>query len=87
MVNGSSLPLIVIPSLITIGNAVCGFVALTYIAGVHIDAGQADNLENLGTAAWLIMLGMVFDVFDGRVARMTGSTSHLGAQLDSLALK
>ncbi|MEE8142859.1 MAG: CDP-alcohol phosphatidyltransferase family protein, partial [Planctomycetota bacterium] len=85
MANGNSRPLVMIPSLITIGNAVCGFVALTYIAGVHIAEGEADNLDNLGKAAWLIMLGMVFDVFDGRVARVTGSTSNLGAQLDSLA--
>jgi CDP-diacylglycerol--serine O-phosphatidyltransferase len=36
------------------------------------------------SAAWLVLLGMVFDVFDGKVARMSGGSSALGAQLDSL---
>lgn len=74
-----------IPNLITVGNAVCGFVALTLIAGADVEAGQIGRPENLRAAAWFILLGMVFDVFDGRVARMTGSTSSLGAHLDSLA--
>jgi len=81
----------VIPNLITLANAVCGFLALTFIAGafpssVGIDPGTIDaSLAGLEKAAWFILLGMLFDVFDGRVARMTGSTSNLGAQLDSLA--
>ncbi|MEM7164961.1 MAG: CDP-alcohol phosphatidyltransferase family protein [Planctomycetota bacterium] len=74
-----------LPNLITMGNAVCGFVALTFVAGTHIEAGEVARLENLRTAAWCILLGMVFDVFDGRVARMTGGSSAIGAQLDSLA--
>ncbi len=73
----------VLPNLITIGNAVCGFLALTHIAGVRIEDGHPSNLEYLNRAAWFILLGMVFDVFDGRVARLTGATSALGAQLDS----
>ncbi len=78
----------IIPNLITIGNAVCGFVALSLIAGMRIDEAGVENPENiakLAKAAWFILLGMVFDVFDGRVARMTGGTSSLGAQLDSLS--
>ena len=74
-----------LPNLITMGNAVCGFVALTFVAGTDVTAGEVTRLENLKTAAWCILLGMVFDVFDGRVARMTGGTSGIGAQLDSLA--
>lgn len=74
-----------LPNLITMGNAVCGFVALTLVAGIHIEEGEVAGLENLKSAAWCILLGMIFDVFDGRVARMTGGTSGIGAQLDSLA--
>jgi len=74
-----------LPNLITLGNAVCGFAALSLIARVDLVEGELAHLENLGRAAWLIVLGMFFDVFDGRVARMTGTTSSLGAQLDSLA--
>lgn len=72
-----------LPNLITLGNAVCGFWALALVAGV--DPENVDSLDKLGKAAWLILAGMIFDVFDGRVARMTGSTSNLGAQLDSLS--
>lgn len=73
-----------IPNIITVGNAVCGFVALTLIAGSLEEVGGS-KVAHLEKAAWFILLGMVFDVFDGRVARMTGSSSGLGGQLDSLA--
>ena len=73
-----------LPNLITVGNAVCGFVALTYVAEVRVVDGQLVNPQNFTFAAWFILLGMVFDVFDGRVARMTGATTELGAQLDSM---
>ena len=77
----------VLPNLITVGNGICGFAALVKILKVGVTSDQSPVLggENyLVMAAWLVLLGMVFDVFDGRVARMTGKTSDLGAQLDSL---
>ncbi len=73
----------VLPNLITTGNGVCGFVALTYVLGVDFDGERVIHGDYFAKAAWFILLGMLFDVFDGRVARMTGSTSGLGAQLDS----
>jgi len=39
----------------------------------------------MGYACLLVFLGMVFDTLDGRVARMTGTDSRFGAELDSLA--
>jgi CDP-diacylglycerol--serine O-phosphatidyltransferase len=76
------------PSLITVGNGICGFAALVKVLKVGVAAGADPPAlvgeEYLVTAAWLVLLGMVFDVFDGRVARLTGKTSDLGAQLDSL---
>ncbi len=72
----------ILPNLVTLGNAVCGFAALGFIAKFH--HAVPGTVTHLEAAAWLILLGMVFDVFDGRVARMTGTTSALGAQLDSL---
>ncbi len=74
-----------VPNMITTGNAVCGFIALAYIAASDFRDGQFVHPEYLRHAAWLILAGMVFDVFDGRVARLTGGTSDFGAQLDSLA--
>lgn len=73
-----------IPNTITLCNAVCGFIALTLIAG-SLEGGSSDPLERLEQAAWFILAGMLFDVFDGKVARVTGGGTTLGAQLDSLA--
>jgi CDP-diacylglycerol--serine O-phosphatidyltransferase len=63
-----------LPSALTLGNLFCGFYALIAIY----------NDEYLA-AAVAILLAEVFDVLDGGVARMTGATSDLGIQLDSLA--
>jgi CDP-diacylglycerol--serine O-phosphatidyltransferase len=74
----------VLPTLITAGNLVAGLLAISYL----VDAAGADaaRAEALAVkAAWLIFLGMFFDALDGRIARMTGTTSDFGAQLDSLA--
>ncbi len=74
----------VIPNIITLCNAVCGFVALTLIAG-SLEGGDTQLLDRLHKAAWFILAGMLFDVFDGKVARATGGGTTLGAQLDSLS--
>ena len=74
-----------IPNFITLCNAVCGFIALTLIAG-SLEGGEEQLLVvRLHQAAWFILAGMLFDVFDGKVARATGGGTTLGAQLDSLA--
>lgn len=71
-----------LPSLITLGNGVCGVVAIFYI-GLGLDTEP--NRDRFFTqAAWLILLAMVFDALDGMVARMTRTASNFGAQLDSL---
>lgn len=71
-----------VANLITVGNAVCGFIAITLMAGGAAAGAPPPQIKH---AAWLILFGMVFDVLDGRVARSTGTTSELGAQLDTLA--
>src|SRR3954468_17139590 len=45
---------------------------------------SADPTHNLMLCGGLIFLAMVFDMFDGQVARMARVTSDFGAQLDSL---
>ena len=72
-----------VANLLTLGNAVCGFVAVVLI-GSGGKPAETLHLE-FKTAAWLIIFGMVFDVLDGRVARSTKTTTDIGAQLDSLA--
>ena len=70
----------VLPTLLTLGNAVCGFAAITYAARWS----GADPAASLFTAAGLIYLAMVFDALDGSAARWANKTSEFGAQLDSL---
>ena len=72
-----------VANLLTMSNAVCGFVAIVLV-GCGAKPDEQCHLE-LKMAAWLIIFGMIFDVLDGRVARSTKTTSDLGAQLDSLA--
>lgn len=71
----------VLPTLLTLGNAACGFGAITFAAKVGPDtAGGAE----LFVASLLIFLAMLFDALDGSAARLTSQTSEFGAQLDSL---
>lgn len=75
---------VLLPNLLTIGNGICGFVALSTLSRVQ-PGGDVSEVQHLfSSAAWLVFLGMVFDVFDGKVARFSGGSSALGAQLDSL---
>jgi CDP-diacylglycerol---serine O-phosphatidyltransferase len=71
----------VLPTLLTLGNAACGFGAITFAAKVGPDLlGE----QELIVSALLIFLAMVFDVLDGSVARWAKQTSEFGGQLDSL---
>jgi CDP-diacylglycerol--serine O-phosphatidyltransferase len=72
----------VLPTLLTLGNAACGFGAITYAARVGPDPPAGDQF--LFISAVLIFLAMLFDMLDGSVARLARQTSDFGAQLDSL---
>ena len=74
----------VLPSMLTLGNLLCGFVAI-FIASRPADTALPMDWSPLTYAGILIFLGMVFDGLDGSVARMTHATSSLGEQLDSMA--
>lgn len=71
----------VVPTLITLGNAVCGFGSITFAAKVGPESAEGHHLFIAGL---LIFGGMVFDMLDGHTARLTKQTSNFGAQLDSL---
>jgi CDP-diacylglycerol--serine O-phosphatidyltransferase len=80
----------IIPTLFTLGNGVCGFASITFAArigrstvGNGIELGPPE-IEWLWWSALMILAAMVFDMLDGRVARMARWTSDFGAQLDSL---
>ena len=74
----------VIPSLLTLGNAACGFASITYAAKIGPEA-VAPEEPVFFFAALLIFGGMIFDGLDGPIARLAKQTSEFGAQLDSLA--
>ena len=73
----------VLPTLMTLGNVICGFAAIHYAAKEMHET--AFGFSTLSFAGGLVFLGMFFDAIDGTVARLTRSTSAMGAQLDSLA--
>jgi CDP-diacylglycerol--serine O-phosphatidyltransferase len=71
-----------LPNLMTAGNLFCGFVALTKIVEADIQSG---NFKDIRLALFFILLACIFDLLDGRVARMGGSESPFGREFDSLA--
>jgi len=64
----------VFPNTFTMGNAVCGFLAI-------LSAFEGE----ITTACWLIVLAGFLDMLDGKVARLSGTASNFGVELDSLA--
>lgn len=80
----------VLPTLLTLGNAVSGFAAITCAAmvGPQEFTDEATFIKSanqmLFASAGFILLAMVFDALDGSVARLTKQTSDFGTQLDSL---
>lgn len=79
----------VLPSLVTLMNAVCGFASIHFAArGMNNPDAlwwQKPELTFFAASAWMIFFAMLADAADGFVARMARSTSSFGGQLDSLA--
>lgn len=73
-VRGLRRGVAILPSLFTTANLFLGFWAMVKTVQGHF-----------GEAAQLIGAAIVMDLFDGRIARMTGTASEFGAELDSLA--
>ena len=69
--------LFLLPNLITLSSIFCGFDAIRLAA-----RGGDDDVYR---AAVLLIFAMIFDMLDGRVARMTKTQSAFGVQIDSLA--
>ncbi len=65
----------------TLANAVCGtgalFSMLTYL--------QTGDVRHVYFACGMVVVALVFDVLDGRIARWRQQTSAIGRELDSLA--
>jgi len=80
--SDAKLKIYFLPNLLTAGNLFCGFVALTKIVGPD---PSSDNFAQIKLALAFILLACIFDLFDGRVARMGGVESPFGREFDSLA--
>ena len=70
-----------LPSLFTCGNIAAGFFSITET----ISSISGDAHTHLDWAAIAILFAIPFDTLDGRIARMTNTTSEFGKELDSLA--
>lgn len=71
----------VLPSFFTAGNIAAGYFAITQT----INAISGDAQRHLDWAAIAILLAIPLDALDGRIARMTNTTTDFGRELDSLA--
>ena len=70
----------ILPSLFTTGNMAAGFYAILEV--LHATTREFWHLDN---AAIAIGFAVLFDGLDGQVARLTGTSSDFGRELDSLA--
>lgn len=71
-----------LPNLMTAGNLFCGFIALTKIVEADL---SSEDFSAINLALFFILLACIFDLLDGRVARMGGQESPFGREFDSLA--
>jgi CDP-diacylglycerol--serine O-phosphatidyltransferase len=86
----------ILPSLITILNGVCGFTAIIFAGeGAKLSIGAFSAASEIpfftfgsttyfAMSGYMILLAMIADMLDGRLARKVKSTSSFGGQLDSL---
>jgi CDP-diacylglycerol--serine O-phosphatidyltransferase len=74
-----------LPNLLTAANLFCGFVALTKIVDTDKMDIELGDFTQIYWALAFILLACIFDLFDGRVARMGGRESPFGREFDSLA--
>ena len=72
----------ILPSLVTILNGICGFTAIVFASkGAILGPG---GFSYFSLSGYMVVLAMIADMLDGRLARMNQSTSSFGGQLDSL---
>ena len=83
--KGAALPrfdlrkaLFILPNAFTVSSIFCGFYAI-------LRGTSGEGPESFQQAGIALFFACFFDVFDGRVARMTRTQSDFGVQIDSLA--
>ena len=85
--NNHTPKIYLLPNLMTAGNLFCGFAAtLKIVQGALLQSSDADAAAILfHSAIWFILGACIFDVLDGRLARLGGQDSVFGREFDSLA--
>src|ERR671926_710377 len=85
--NNNPQKIYLLPNLMTAGNLFCGFTAtLKILEGALLQSTNADAAADLfHTGIWFILGACVFDLLDGRLARLGGHESAFGREFDSLA--
>jgi CDP-diacylglycerol--serine O-phosphatidyltransferase len=73
----------ILPNLLTTASLMLGFYSITMSFGQFISPKA--GVDYLVRAAWSIFAAAIFDGLDGRVARLTRTTSEFGMQYDSLS--
>lgn len=80
---------VVLPCVFTVGRIICGYYAvMSAFRGMSLIDGTSGLAPDPGpfeNAAKAIALGVLFDILDGKVARLVGSASRFGREFDSLA--
>lgn len=71
-----------VPGFFTMANMFCGYYSTLISASAHTSGPDSSGFI---TASWLIIAAGVLDVIDGKMARITRSSSEFGVQYDSLA--
>lgn len=74
----------ILPALLTLGNGICGFAAIAFASKVGTTVAVGNEPYLFAVAGWFIIFGMVFDMLDGSVARLSRTASKFGGELDSL---
>ncbi len=69
------IPRSILPNFFTVGNMFTGFMSVIFTI----------RDQDLKAAAWMIVLGAFLDAMDGKVARITNTSSKFGVEYDSLA--
>lgn len=76
----------ILPNMLTAGNLLCGFFAiLTIFKGMRFDAGTVEAFDYYQQATYFIFAACLFDLLDGRVARMCKCDGPFGREFDSIA--
>lgn len=94
MADDGNPKIYLLPNLMTAGNLFCGFAAcLKILEGALIQSDRTLSAsvaldlasDKFHIAVWLILASCIFDLLDGRLARLGGNESAFGREFDSLA--